>query len=85
MTIPTIHGNGTSRGDLEKQVTDAAHAIRDAQDVLRHAAPNGRDYYPQGPEVFEQARNEHDARQAKLAEVYDELVELYEGIYKAGK
>ena len=73
MMIPTIHLNGTSRETLLEQVCDAANAIRDAQRVLQEAAPNGRDYYPLGPDAIGMAIAEHDQRQLKLQSVLEEL------------
>jgi hypothetical protein len=41
-------------------------------------SPNGRDYYPAGPEAFAAAVNENEARIAKLREVFAELEEMAE-------
>ncbi len=59
MTLPTIHLNGTSASALDEQqraVGTAAYALLSA---LQDAAPNARDYYPQGPDAFAAARREH--------------------------
>jgi hypothetical protein len=84
MTIPTIHTNGTSKDELIKQVTDAAHAVQTAMETLCGAAPNARDYYPQGGGAFARADDEYQLRQIKLKEVFDELVELYNAIQDSG-
>lgn len=80
MIKPTIHLNGTSANALLDQYTTAGDAVRLALEALGNAAPNGRDYYPQGPAAFEQARKEHDARTAKLREVLVDLGELAEHV-----
>jgi len=83
MIAPTIHMNGTGREALLDQVTDAASALYKALDALSEAAPNGRDYYPQGPAAFEQARTEHQSRADRLRSVLSELQALAETIADA--
>jgi hypothetical protein len=78
MIFPTIHLNGTSKDDLLEALMEANAAIRDAQKKLAETAPNGRDYYPQGPNVIYQAQDEHVARMNKLVEVERELSEIAE-------
>ncbi len=51
-------------------------AVRAAEMALSMTAPNGRDYYPQGPEAIDRAISDHCARQAALASVFDQLQEL---------
>jgi ferredoxin-NADP reductase len=80
LAIPTIHLNGTSREMLSDQLCEAYSAVRIAGDTLAKAAPNGRDYYPQGPEAFEQAVREHYARMAKLRDVMKEIETIAEAI-----
>jgi len=82
---PTIHLNGTSREALLDQVTEAAQAVYAALGKVCDAAPNARDYYPQGPEAFTAARDQHDARCDKLREVFNELQELALAIDGAGR
>lgn len=76
MTIPTIHLNGTSRESLMDGFEAAYYALGKAYDVLKQTAPNGRDYYPQGPHALQQAADEHMARLRKIDEVRDEISEL---------
>lgn len=80
MTKPTIHRNGTSREELLEQILKASHAIHLAIRDLQAACPNGRDYYPQGPAVINQAIDEHAARCEKLESVRRELEEIAEQI-----
>lgn len=80
MMIPTIHLNGTSREELERQLQDAVTALHAAMTALQAAGPNGRDYYLQGPDAISWAIAEHSTRIQKVKEVYDELMEMYEKI-----
>jgi hypothetical protein len=83
MMIPTLHLNGTSRAELIKQLTDASHALRIAIDALGDASPHGRDYYPQGPDAFRQAHDEHIARFGRLFDVKTEIDALAMKIHDA--
>lgn len=56
---PLVHKNGTSRDVLLEQLTDLMRALRDAEDVLGKASPNGRDYYPLGPNALREAQSKH--------------------------
>jgi hypothetical protein len=59
MTLPTVHLNGTSRDELvrqQKAVIGQAWALREA---LHDAMPNGRDFYPHGPDVINEAVQKH--------------------------
>lgn len=80
MMIPTIHMNGTSAASLQEGYADAYTAIGRAIETLAAAGPNGRDYYPQGPDAYEKARTEHDTRITALRNVQAELEALCEGI-----
>jgi hypothetical protein len=57
-TLPTIHLNGTSAGDLYEQYRTLRAAINAARDCLFNATCNPRDFYPQGPEAFWKAQSE---------------------------
>jgi hypothetical protein len=59
-TIPTVHLNGTSFTDLRDGYAAAYDAIDKAIDALVNAEHNGRDFYPQGPDAYSQARKERD-------------------------
>lgn len=80
---PTIHLNGTSRDELYDQLLAASAAVRGAISALTAAAPNGRDYYPQGSDAWPQASAQHSARVQKLVDVREELYELLEHIADA--
>jgi hypothetical protein len=77
---PTVHLNGTGRAQLVEPLQAAARALRAAIAAVEDAAPNARDYYPQGPGAFERARSEHVARLARLQAVLGELSAVWESI-----
>lgn len=78
MMKPTIHLNGTSAGELERQIDEAYDALNVAFAALKEMTPNGRDYYPQGPDAIYKAQDEHRARLQKITDVQKELSELAE-------
>jgi hypothetical protein len=77
-TFPSIHLNGSSVESLCEQTRAAVRAVSKALDALCEAAPNGRDYYPQGDSAFESARSEHQGRLQRLEDVKMELMEQLE-------
>lgn len=81
--VPTIHSNGTSREQLLDQVCQAHFAVIKAVEALERAAPNGRDYYPQGNSALKLATEAHHARVVKLVDVLVELARLAEEIADA--
>jgi hypothetical protein len=85
LTFPTVHMNGTGRQDLLDQYLTAANAVTAARHALHDTYPNGRDYYPQGPEAIQHAMNEHEARLERLAAVRAELLALAEAVADAGR
>ena len=76
MKTPTIHMNGTPRLMLLADYERAYEAVDAALDALRTTAPNGRDYYPQGPGAIAEAQHDHDKRTDALRRVYAELMEI---------
>jgi hypothetical protein len=80
LTFPTVHINGTNGADLLEQQLNARSAIFDAMKALQDAAPNGRDYYPQGPGAINCAIEEHSSRRASLERIYRELGQIAEAI-----
>lgn len=80
MLIPTIHTNGTSRDDLVDQQTTAGSALRRALECMQAAAPNGRDFYPQGDGALKLAQAEHGARIERVRSVLREVEQIAEAI-----
>jgi len=77
---PTIHLNGTSPEALLDAYKVATGALRRAIECLHDAAPNARDYYPQGDDATRAATREHVSRAERLRSVLEELFELYEHV-----
>lgn len=80
LTLPTIHINGTSAEQLMEGYLDALHHVREAIAAIGRCAPNGRDYYPQGPAVIIAAQREHRLRVEKLEEVMHEIEAIAEHV-----
>lgn len=55
MQLPCIHPNGTSKNELLAALSNASLALDAAFVALKKTAPNGRDYYPLGPEAMRNA------------------------------
>jgi hypothetical protein len=77
---PTLHLNGTSRARLSETFLAAYHATKRAIDAVGEAAPNGRDYYPQGPDALNEAVREHRERMHALMSVQQDMMELAEHV-----
>lgn len=84
MQIPCIHLNGTSKERLIEALCEASYALNAAYEALKQTAPNGRDYYPLGPQAMKQAEEEHFARLRKVDEVKNEIDALAEAIHEIG-
>lgn len=56
---PTIHSNGSDPFVMLEQWSDVIAAADELKRALHAAAPNARDYYPQGPEAIHAAQREH--------------------------
>jgi hypothetical protein len=78
-TIPTVHLNGTGFTDLRDGYAAAYDAIDKAIDALGKAELNGRDFYPQGPDAYYQARKERNEAFENLSKA-----SLYVGAMLAG-
>jgi hypothetical protein len=70
--------NGTSREQLLEGYMNALAAIEYALEAIKYAAPNGRDYYPQGPDAMAQAGDQHILRLKSLEKIAAELRTLAE-------
>lgn len=80
LCVPTLHLNGTSAVALIDQLLNAKDALEVAVGRLSEAFPNPRDYYPQGPEAFNRAREQWKARLAKIEEVQAEIAAILEAV-----
>jgi hypothetical protein len=79
-TFPTLHLNGTGKTDLRDGYANAYDAIDKAINALASAELNGRDFYPQGPGAYSQARSERDAAFAQLRQAHQYVGEMLMGI-----
>ena len=68
-TLPTIHLNGTGARSLSDEYHAFWQALEKAAAALQNATCNARDFYPQGPSAYEQARKEREEAFSKLAEL----------------
>ena len=84
MKIPTVHMNGTQQQELVDQQLDAMDGLRAGLHKLKQAGPNARDYYPQGPDAFPQANEEHLARVKAVEGVIADLEALALAITDGG-
>lgn len=80
MVYPTVHLNGTSREELQRQIREAHDAVAKALDVLGKAAPHARDYYPQSKMAICEAQAEHRLRMTRLEVTMRELYDIWERI-----
>ncbi len=76
MQLPTIHLNGDSRETLIEGYCNASNAIEEAYQALKQTSPNGRNFYPQGPEAMAKAEEEHMGRLRRLDAIKIELTDL---------
>lgn len=74
MQLPTLHLNGSSRDNLKLPLYAAVNHIYDAiRELNGEGEPNARDYYPQGPDAYALAQQQHTDRLLKLKSVRAEL------------
>lgn len=76
MIVPAIHLNGTSKNALLDAYGEAVVALNMAYNVIKETAPNGRDYYPLGPNALTAATEEHMDRLRRVDAVRIEIEEL---------
>ena len=84
MMVPTLHLNGTSRVELLNEQLNILQALRLALASMRAAAPNGRDYYPQGADALGKAQDEHRARVQAVEDVLANVEKLAMAISDGG-
>jgi hypothetical protein len=76
--LPIIHLNGTSAGTLAHGYGKAYNTVTEAMEAMNHIEFNARDYYPEGPEYWEAARDHHLEMRRKLREVHEDLELLFD-------
>lgn len=83
IVLPLIHMNGTSKRELLDQLRDVYHAVQEASQKLREAAPNQRDYYPV-IDRWQPALAQYRRRSALLQNLADELCQQADLMQKIG-
>jgi len=73
---PTIHMNGSSRDALMDGYLNARAMLLAAMGALEESHPNGRDYYPQGPDAVQDAMRQHRDRVMRLQAIIVEVEAL---------
>lgn len=73
---PSIHLNGTSKGELLDQLQTVVTALEAALAAINAAAPNGRDFYPQGPEALTEALAAFAERAQAVKQVHTDFSNL---------
>ena len=63
---------------LKEGYLEAWRTLGEARESLQRVEFNGRDYYPQGPEAWAKARNEHADRFARIDALRAELMLILE-------
>jgi hypothetical protein len=79
-TIPTLHLNGTGATTLRDEYAAAYDALNKAIEAFASTTCNGRDFYPQGPGAYDQARDERTEAFTKLREAQSYIGQVLMGI-----
>jgi hypothetical protein len=82
IAVPSVHMNGDTREELlriNRAAYDAATALIDA---LYEAAPNGRNFYPQGPDAMGKAVAQHHSRVNRAEGIKAELAEIVHSLMR---
>jgi len=77
---PHIHMNGTSKDYLLDRLCDASQSLNAAFEALRQTSPNGRDYYPLGPDAMRIAQEQHEDRTRRLDAIKAEIDQMAEAV-----
>lgn len=80
MIAPRVHMNGDTKGELQRTLIEAVHAIKQAQKALIETSPHARNYYVISDAAYTQARAEHVSRVTRLKDIEDELIAIYGAI-----
>lgn len=80
LAVPTVHLNGTSKSELQKQIMDVCLALDQAEAVMCAAAPHSRDYYVQSDYAYGTARTQHYNRLVTLQGIKKEYEQIWENL-----
>lgn len=79
--LPTVHLNGTSRKMLTEGYDQAAKDFNTFTDSWDSIEFNHRDYYVQGPEAYQQAREQRIEIAKKIRDIRQYLTEHREHLH----
>jgi hypothetical protein len=68
--------NGTSKEQLVEQQREVILAAQELYYRLTQASPNGRDFYPAGPDAINRAIEEHRRKVRAVLEIMNEAESL---------
>lgn len=84
MLIPTIHSNGDSQKNLLTEATDALRDLRKSRETILKITVNGRNFYPQGPGVINEATNRFREMVSRFDSVITEIEEYAMAVSDGG-
>jgi hypothetical protein len=85
MLAPTIHLNGTNQTDLVDNALRVRLALAEVLEKLHDMAPNGRDYYPQGPAAITEALADYRSIHTRVTAIADEVERFALAIADGGR
>ncbi len=71
LTLPTVHLNGTGKQTLLAEYENAFDKLREFCSAFQAATFHPRDYYVQGPDAYNQAREQRLEVMQSLEKLYD--------------
>ena len=82
LPVPVHHMNGTGKESLQRELLEAAAAVRAAQKTLREMTVHSRDFYvrPDFKEAFEAYYAAAAARTLALENMHEELASIFNAI-----
>lgn len=69
--LPTVHLNGTGRDTLIQEYREAYRKLIAFRDAFAATTCNGRDFYPQGPDAYTQARRQRDRELERIHDLME--------------
>lgn len=67
--MPTVHLGGTSHKQLTQNYEDAYYALKTFIKAFGHIEFNARDYYPQGPDAWNDAADARTDMNVKIRDL----------------
>ena len=79
--LPTVHLNGTGLKTLKESYDRVDDALYELQQAWGEVEFNARDYYPQGPEAWDQATKERGQHSKALLDLGVYLTAIREHLH----